>query len=81
MGQILDILDYLSNNCIMPLIALLTCILIGWVVSPQTVIDEVTLGGHRFSRRKLYVVMIKFAAPVLLFELLLQSVGIFEMLS
>lgn len=80
-GQILDILDYLSNNCIMPLIALLTCILIGWVVSPQTVIDEVTLGGHRFSRRKLYVVMIKFAAPVLLFVLLLQSVGIFEMLS
>lgn len=80
-GQILDILDYLSNNCIMPLIALLTCILIGWVVSPQTVIDEVTLGGHMFSRRKLYVVMIKFAAPVLLFVLLLQSVGIFEMLS
>lgn len=80
-GQILDILDYLSNNCIMPLIALLTCILIGWIVSPQVIIDEVTLGGRKFSRKGLYVVMIRFVAPVLLFVLLLQSVGVFELLS
>ena len=77
-GQILDLLDYLSNNCIMPLIALLTCVLIGWIVKPQVIIDEVTLGGHKFSRRRLYEVMIKFIAPVLLFVLLLQSVGVFS---
>ena len=28
-GQILDILDYITNNCFMPLVALFTCILIG----------------------------------------------------
>lgn len=75
-GQILDIMDYISNNCMMPLVALLTCILIGWVVKPKTIIDEVTLGGNRFGRRRLYIVMIKFVAPVLLLILLLQSVGI-----
>ncbi len=75
-GQILDVLDYISNNCLMPLVALLTCILIGWVVKPKTVIDEVTLGGCRFTRKKLYVVMIKVVAPVLLLVLLIQSVGI-----
>lgn len=75
-GQILDILDYISNNCLMPLVALLTCILIGWILKPKTVIDEVTLGGYPFRRRALYVGMIKVVAPVLLALLLLQSVGI-----
>lgn len=75
-GQILDLLDYISNACLMPLVALLTCILIGWVVKPKTVIDEVTRGGEVFRRRKLYIVMIKVVAPALLFVLLIQAFGI-----
>lgn len=75
-GQILDILDYISNNCLMPLVAILTCILIGWIVKPNTIIDEVTLGGYKFKRKNLYVIMIKFIAPILLLILLLQSIGI-----
>lgn len=75
-AQILDVMDYISNNCLMPLVALLTCILIGWIVKPKTVIDEVTSGGHRFQRRTLYIVMIKVIAPILLFVLLLQSFGL-----
>lgn len=76
-GQILDLLDYISNNCLMPLVAFLTCILVGWVVKPKTIIDEVTLGGFRFHRKTLYVIMIRLVAPVLLFFLLLQSFGLF----
>lgn len=75
-GQILDIMDYVSNNCLMPLVALLTCALIGWVVQPKIIIDEVALGGNRFGRKKLYIAMIKVVAPLLLFVLLLQSFGI-----
>lgn len=75
-GQLLDLMDYISNNCLMPLVALLTCILIGWVVKPKTIIDEVTLGGYKFGRKRLYIAMITVIAPVLLFLLLLQSVGI-----
>lgn len=75
-GQILDVLDYLSNNILMPLVGLLSCILIGWVVKPKTVIDEVTRNGEAFGRRKLYVVMIKFIVPLLLALLLLQAFGI-----
>ncbi|MDE5967447.1 MAG: sodium-dependent transporter, partial [Lachnospiraceae bacterium] len=78
-AQILDILDYISNNCLMPLVALLTCLLIGWIVKPKTVIDEVCEGGHRFGRRGLYIVMIKVIAPIMLFVLLLQSVGLFTL--
>lgn len=76
-GQILDIMDYLSNNIFMPLVALCTCILIGWVAKPDTVIDEVTIGGYKFGRKTLYIAMIKYIAPVLLFVLLVQSFGVF----
>lgn len=78
-GQILDILDYISNYCFMPTVALLTCILIGWVVKPKTVIDEVTVNGERFGRKYLYIAMIKVIAPILLFALLLQSLGLIQL--
>lgn len=76
-GQMLDVMDYLSNFVLMPIVAIATCILIGWVVKPKTVTEEVTLGGVKFGRQKLYVVMVKFVTPVLLFFLLLQSLGLF----
>ena len=76
-GQVLDVMDYVSNYVLMPVVAIATCILVGWVVKPQTVIDEITLGGHRFGREKLYVVMVKFVTPVMLLFLLLQSLGLF----
>lgn len=76
-GQILDLLDYISNNVMMPIVAILTCILIGWVVKPKTIIDEVTRNGERFGRKTLYIVMVKFIAPILLAILLLKAFGVF----
>ncbi len=76
-AQILDILDYFSNNLLMPTVALLSCVLVGWIVKPKTVIEEITRNGEKFPRKTIYVVMVKFVAPVLLFVLLLQSVGLF----
>lgn len=75
-AQILDIMDYISNNILMPIVAICTCILIGWIVKPKTVIDEVEKTGGKMGRKKLYVVMIKFVAPVLLMVLLLKSFGV-----
>lgn len=75
-AQILDILDYLSNNLFMPLVAIGTCILVGWILKPKTIIDEVEKSGVKFGRRRLYIVMVKYIAPVLLVILLLKSVGI-----
>ena len=75
-AQILDIMDYVSNNLLMPLVAIGTCLLIGWVLKPITVIEEVEKSGCKFGRRKLYLVMIRYIAPVLLVILLLKSIGI-----
>ena len=78
-GQILDIMDYISNNVLMPIVALLTCILIGWIVKPKVIIDEVTLGGSKFTRKGLYIIMVKFIAPALLLILLVQSLGLLSL--
>lgn len=75
-AQILDIMDYVSNNLLMPIIAIGTCILIGWVLKPQVIVDEITKNGEKFGRKGLYVAMIKFVAPVLLAILLLKAVGV-----
>ena len=76
-GQILDLMDYISNNILMPLVALLTCILFGWVAGPDEIIDEVTLNGEKFRRKGLYKVMLRYITPLFLVALLLQSFGIF----
>ncbi len=76
-GQILDIMDYLSNNILMPVLAIGTCILIGWVVKPKTVIEEATRNGERFGRKWLYTAMVKVVAPIMLVVLLLGSLGIY----
>ena len=76
-GQILDVFDYFSNNILMPIVAILTCVLIGWVAKPKTIIDEVTKNGEKFGRKFIYIAMVKVIAPVLLVVLLLQALGVF----
>ena len=81
-GQVLDILDYITNNLMLPIVALLTCVLIGWVCKPHAVLDEIKI-GHKsevIHREKLFVVMIKYVAPVLLFVILLQAFNVFSFL-
>lgn len=75
-GQILDVMDYVSNNALMPVVAIGTCILIGWIVKPKFIIDEVQKNGEKFGRRGLYVILVRFIVPILLFVLLLKSFGI-----
>lgn len=77
-AQILDVMDYISNYVLMPVVSIATCIFIGWIVKPGVIIDEVTLGGRKFGREKLYVVMVKYVTPVLLFALLLQALGVLK---
>ena len=76
-AQILDIMDYVSNNLLMPIVSIGTCILTGWILDPEFIIGEVTKNGEKFGRRKLFIVMIRYIAPVMLFALLLKALGLF----
>ena len=75
-GQLLDIMDYISNSVMMPFIALLSTILVGWIAKPDYVIAEMERSGDRFSRKKLYRVMIRYVTPAMMLALFLQSTGI-----
>ncbi len=71
--QILDFFDFITNNLLMPITALFTAILVGYVIKPKTVIEEVELSG-KFCMKKLFVVMIKYVAPIFLLIILVSSV-------
>ena len=69
----LTFFDFISNSVIMPIVALLTCIFIGYVVKTQLVVDEVK-SSSKFSREKLFVVVIKYIAPIFIVAILVSSV-------
>ena len=79
---LLDFLDFISNSVMMPLAALMACIFVGWVIKPQAIIDEVMVSG-KFQAKGLFVVMVKYIAPVLLVIILVAYVaaqfGLFSM--
>ncbi len=70
----LDMFDIFSNSILMPIVALLTCIFIGFIVKPKAVIEEVETNGHKFGRKWLFVVMIKFIAPICIVLILVSSI-------
>ena len=72
--QLLDFFDFASNSVLMPIVALCTCIFIGYFLKPASIIEEVELTG-RFKMKRLFDVMIRYIAPVCLLVILVTSVA------
>ena len=72
-SQLLDFFDFLSNTIMMPIVALLTCIFVGWIIKPKVIIAEVKQSSA-FKMQKLFVVMIKYIAPVFVVVILVAYV-------
>lgn len=77
-AQLLDVMDYISNSFLMPLISFLTCIFVGWVIKPKWIQEEMESSGHVFQRKKMYSFMIRYVAPVIMAVLFLQSTGLLK---
>lgn len=71
--SLLDFFDFLSNSVMMPIVAFLTCIFIGFVMKPKVVIEEVEVNGE-FKNKKFYTVIIKYVAPVCLVAILVFAI-------
>ena len=69
----LDFFDFISNSVIMPIVALLTCIFVGYVIKPKTLSEEIALTG-KFKSEKIFTVIIKYIAPVCILAILISSV-------
>ena len=59
----LDFMDCLSEGIAMPLGAMLMSIMIGWEIKPQTILEEVHIGGTK-KLDAFFSFCIKFVAPV-----------------
>ncbi|MBE6551298.1 MAG: sodium-dependent transporter [Ruminococcaceae bacterium] len=68
----LDFFDFISNSVIMPVVALLTCFFVGYVIKPDAIAEEVEKSGT-FKRKKLFYVMIKYIAPICIVLILVSS--------
>ncbi len=72
--QFLDFFDFITNSALMPILAVATCVFVGWILTPKAVIDEVEEGGRRFRAKGLYVVMVKYVAPAFMAAILVSEV-------
>ncbi len=81
--NILDIFDFISNSILMPIVAFFTCILVGYIIKPKAISDEVKTTDGKFKSEKLFTIMIKWIAPLFLLIILgsslLEALGIFKL--
>ena len=71
--DLLTFFDFISNSIMMPIAALLTCILVGFILKPKFLIEEVELNG-KFKSKQLFSIVIRYIAPVCLALILIFSV-------
>ena len=78
--SILDFFDFTTNSLIMPIVALITCVFVGFVLTPKRVIEEVELPDengkpyHVFKWKGLFSVVIRYIAPICILIILLSSI-------
>ncbi len=72
--SILDMFDFISNSILMPVVAFLTCVFVGFVIKPKSIISEVLSSSDHFKSNRFYVFLIKYAAPILLILILISSI-------
>jgi len=79
--QFLDFFDFISNSVLMPIVALCTCVFVGYFLKPQAIVDEVEVSG-KFKRKGIFTVVIKYLAPICIVLILISSVldafGVFK---
>ncbi len=70
----LDFFDFISNSVLMPIVECFTCIMVGYFLHTRVVEEEVEGSGHPFKAKKMYNVMVKVIAPVLLIMIFVSAV-------
>ena len=69
----LDFFDFVSNSVLMPIVAFLTCIMVGFIVKPKSLIEEIEITG-KFKSKSLFSIVIKYIAPICIILILATSI-------
>ena len=71
--DILTFFDFASNSIMMPIIAFITCIFVGYVLKPGSIEEEVEI-GVKFKWKRLYHIVIRYVAPVFILAILISAI-------
>ena len=69
----LEFFDFLSNSILMPIVAFSTCLFAGYILKPDSIIEEIKRSSL-FKREKLFILMIKYIAPIFILLILFSSI-------
>ncbi len=72
--QFLDFFDFVTNSALMPVVAALTCVFVGWVLKPGAIVEECEACGRVMKTKRFYSFMVRWLAPALMIALLVSEV-------
>ena len=64
--DLLDVYDLLSEGIMMPLAAMLTCIVVGWKVGMPWINEEIEKEGNKFYLKGFFAVCVKYITPIMM---------------
>ena len=75
--SLFDACDYLCSNILLPLGGILICIFAGWYLDKSILYSEISNNGSLKTRFfRLYTFILKYIAPICIFLILLNVLGI-----
>lgn len=75
-----DFYDYMSANILLPVGGILLSISTGWVLGKKEIIREATNDGElEFRLGSIWVILLKYVIPVLIFIVLLSQLGLIKL--
>ena len=73
--QFLDFFDFLTNSVMMPIAAIVICIVVSRVIGVERIEAEMLEGQGTFKRKKIFCAMIRFLCPFFAAVILISSVA------
>ena len=64
--DLLDVYDLVSEGIMMPLAAMLTCVIIGWKVGLPWVEEEIEANGNKFFLKGFFSICVKYITPIMM---------------
>ena len=72
--DLLDVYDLLAEGIMMPLGAILMCVIVGWKKGFNWMSEEVELGGNKFYAKKFFHICVKYITPLVMVFVLVALV-------
>ncbi len=72
---VLDIFDFLANNILMPIVAIITCVIAGWFIDKNILPKEIGIDKNKYLTNY-FNIIIRFVAPICILAILISGLSI-----